>query len=310
MVVCLIDTAAGARYYYFYDGLGSVAALSNANNAIIEAYCYDAFGRTKINTTAGPDGNWLTPDGTPAAASGYGNRFMFTGREYDSETDLYSYRARMYSPALGRFLQPDPIGYADSMNLYQYCGNNPINRIDPHGQMWGWVEKVWDWFWGNAPQEVAEEMVEKAADSLCVNDGDGSTTGECAQAAPKLLPDKIPTGWEGIKECNESYAKRVAKQADELAKRRGFRDENLLNDHFQKHVMKQKEFGNITKEQYLNKANEFFNSTSNDMLTKVRPNGDKVFYRPSTNEFGVVDKEGVIRTFFKPKEGLNYFNSQ
>ncbi|MEN6307983.1 MAG: LamG-like jellyroll fold domain-containing protein [Anaerohalosphaeraceae bacterium] len=202
-VICLIDTAAGARYYYFYDGLGSVAALSNANNAIIEAYCYDAFGRTKINTTAGPDGNWLTPDGTPAAASGYGNRFMFTGREYDSETDLYSYRARMYSPALGRFLQPDPIGYADSMNLYQYCGNNPINRIDPHGQMWGWVEKVWDWFWGNAPQEVAEEMVEKAADRLCVNDGDLGTPGESMQAFVKT---------EGLKEYREQVAKEAAEK--------------------------------------------------------------------------------------------------
>ncbi|NLH18197.1 MAG: RHS repeat-associated core domain-containing protein [Phycisphaerae bacterium] len=58
------------------------------------------------------------------------NPWLFTGRQYDPETGLYQYRARMYSPALGRFLQPDPIGYADSMNLYGItnayiaCSNN------------------------------------------------------------------------------------------------------------------------------------------------------------------------------------------
>jgi RHS repeat-associated protein len=63
----------------------------------------------------------------------YGNRFMFTGREWDYTTQLYYYRFRDYSPQLGRFLQPDPVGYYDSMNLYAYCTNNPINWFDPWG---------------------------------------------------------------------------------------------------------------------------------------------------------------------------------
>ena len=62
-----------------------------------------------------------------------GNPYGFTGRRLDEETGLYYYRARYYSPKLGRFLQTDPLGYYDSTNLYQYCLNNPVNYLDPWG---------------------------------------------------------------------------------------------------------------------------------------------------------------------------------
>ena len=49
------------------------------------------------------------------------------------EAGLFYYKARMYSPTLGRFLQTDPIGYADGLNWYNYVGGDPINSVDPLG---------------------------------------------------------------------------------------------------------------------------------------------------------------------------------
>ncbi len=103
-----------ATSYYHQDALGSVIALSNSAGTISESYKYDAFG-------------------TAQTPSSLGNRFLFTGREFDQQTNLYYYRARYYSPSLGRFLQRDPLSYAADSNLYRYVINNPVNAIDPLG---------------------------------------------------------------------------------------------------------------------------------------------------------------------------------
>jgi RHS repeat-associated protein len=104
------------------DHLGSVAAIVASNGTSpVETYEYSPFGKTTIR--------W---NGQPVTTSAVGNVLGFTGREIDG--GLYYYRNRWYSPDLGRFLEPDPIGLrARDVSLYRYVGNEPISRTDPEG---------------------------------------------------------------------------------------------------------------------------------------------------------------------------------
>jgi RHS repeat-associated protein len=114
----------GGRTVYYHDNaLGSITHLSNEKGAIEESYKYEAYGRVTIYDERGKEKN----------KSRFKNRYLFTGREYDSETGLYYYRARYYSPSMGRFINRDPATDDNLKNLYAYVDNNPINFNDPFG---------------------------------------------------------------------------------------------------------------------------------------------------------------------------------
>ncbi|MRS05091.1 hypothetical protein EG832_18040, partial [bacterium] len=103
------------KYYYRADGLGSIVAITNAAGATVKTYAYDSFGR-------------ITQSGS------IDQPYTYTGREYDTETGLYYYRARYYDPKAGRFITRDPISFAGGdVNLYAYVRNNPVNFTDPNG---------------------------------------------------------------------------------------------------------------------------------------------------------------------------------
>ncbi len=103
--------------WYLTDNLGSVRDITNSSGSIIDHRDYDAWGN-------------LTYESNPS----YGDRYGFTGREFDVETGLEYNRARWYDPSTGRWESQDPLGFgAGDSNLYRYVSNDPENRLDPTG---------------------------------------------------------------------------------------------------------------------------------------------------------------------------------
>ena len=119
-------------YYYLRDIFNNILGILDCQGEIIVSYEYDAFG------------NIIKTEDLSSIQLGILNPFKYKGYYYDEEIELYYLISRFYDANIGRFISPDSIDYLkltsiNGLNLYIYCGNDPLNRIDVTGHDWNWT---------------------------------------------------------------------------------------------------------------------------------------------------------------------------
>ena len=122
----------GAIYFYRKDAQGNIIEIFGINGIVVATYTYDAWGNHIIRGKK--------------ERLAYANPFRYRGYYYDSITKLYFLQSRYYDPEVGRFISQDSVEYADpeainGLNLYAYCGNNPVMNVDPTG--YGFITFLW-----------------------------------------------------------------------------------------------------------------------------------------------------------------------
>lgn len=127
----LVKTSSGTNIYYILrDHLGSITRIYKSNKTLLQERSYDAWGRMRNPSTQ----TVYAPGNEPSLYLGRG----YTGHEYLKEFGLVNMNARLYDPALGRFLSPDPLiqdsENSQNYNRYSYCLNNPLSYVDLTGE--------------------------------------------------------------------------------------------------------------------------------------------------------------------------------
>jgi RHS repeat-associated protein len=149
-----------------------VIAVADASGASLSTNRYDEYGVGQASNAG---------------------RFGYTGQQWLPELGLNYYKARLYRPAEGVFMQTDPIGYDGGINLYAYVGDDPLNLHDPEGQAaqaivalgkWGWRLYRYSGNVGRATKEIAREF---STDWHALDDDAGTSVGDKLRASSDLI---------------------------------------------------------------------------------------------------------------------------
>jgi len=116
------------------DDLNSLTSITDSNGDVQERYEYGDYGKVAF----------FDAGGISLPSSGFNAQHLFTGRSLISGTGLYDYRFRVMEPETGGFIQRDPIGYKDGMNLYAYVKSSPVKFTDPMGLHSRWDMPSYD----------------------------------------------------------------------------------------------------------------------------------------------------------------------
>ena len=161
----------GMPYYYDINLQGEIVGILDRNNNYVVTYIYDVWGA--LVYVAGD------------YSVGFLNPLRYRGYFYDDETGFYYLQSRYYDPEVGRFINPD--GYISTgtgmlgYNMFAYCGNNPVNRVDPTGMFWKEI--------GNFFSKVWEGIKSWAKNTFGAGD---STTTTIAKVETPVIPDPSP----------------------------------------------------------------------------------------------------------------------
>ena len=178
-------------YFVPKDHLGSTRSIINSSNEVVSHYCYDPFGETIESEVS------------------FDIRYKYTGQEFDWETGLHNYRARMYDSFNKRFpVTAYPRDYrgedgnaVDPLlqfpSPYCYVGNNPVSFIDPTGEYIEWLYMGWQlwklYSYYITVHEATENLTGQAqADSLISWTTMDTTTYNGAAAPFHNLRDQVP----------------------------------------------------------------------------------------------------------------------
>ena len=323
------------RYFYHPDHLGSTSYVTDASGEVYQHLEYFAFGETFVEEHSNTDRTPYLFNGKELDEET--GLYYYGARYYDARVSVWM----SVDPMAEKF---------SDMTPYNYTFNNPIKYNDPDGRCpicpGAFIDlavraKLWFDKLSGATQRLATgKSGNMASDAPAPNDvrrmqrvlGTMNDTGTVAQSVVDVgegaaqIISSIPGVETGgdiagvfyyglIKGDGESAAMHAvaiflpAVSGSQIKAIGKFASESKQLSHFEKHAA---EFAGRFKnaDEYLKGAQDFFKNISDDVVQFTRKNGDVVQYNAKTNEFGAIDKDGNIRTFFKPERGKDYFMDQ